>query len=65
MCAYVLNGQSQEGDAQLPGLGPVGTGKKLLVNHLGVPWVRVLCSLKISLTPFVRSQKPTEESTDA
>ena len=40
MCASVLHGKGcpepgQEGDAQLPGPGPVGTGKRLLVNHLG------------------------------
>lgn len=40
VCTYVLHRKGciepgWEGDAQLPGLGLVGIGKHLLVNHLG------------------------------
>lgn len=55
----------QHGDAQLPGLGPVGNWQENVGKSLGILWVQALCSLKILLTPFVRSQKTTVESTDA
>lgn len=69
-CTNALGGKGctepgWEGDVQLPRSWPRGNWQAHVDKPLGILQVQALCSLKISLTSFVKSQKPTVESADA